>query len=70
LEPFTWVVACGLSGVEMTSIAAEEGSGASTGRFRERMAASFCQVHDRSQRQVTAQELGIDAAYTGELAAV
>ena len=47
LEPFTWVVACGLPGVEMTSIAAELGGGASIERFRARMAASFCQAHDR-----------------------
>jgi lipoyl(octanoyl) transferase len=70
LEPFTWVVACGLPGVEMTSIAAELGAGASIERFRERTAASFCQVHERSPRQVTAQELGIDAAHTREPAAV
>ncbi len=70
LEPFTWVVACGLPGVEMTSIAAELGGGASTERFRTRIAASFCQVHARSPRQATAQELGIDAAHTTELATV
>lgn len=70
LEPFTWVVACGLPGVEMTSIAAELGGGVSTERFRARVAASFCRVHDRSQRPVTAQELGIDAAHARELAAV
>jgi lipoyl(octanoyl) transferase len=70
LEPFTWVVACGLPGVEMTSIAAELGGGASSERFRERMATSFCQVHNRSPRHVTAQELGIDAAHATELAAV
>ena len=69
LEPFAWVVACGLPGVEMTSIAAELGGGASTERFRERMAASFCQVHDRCRRLVTAQELGLDAAHSTELAA-
>jgi lipoyl(octanoyl) transferase len=70
LEPFTWVVACGLPGVEMTSIAAELGGGASTKRFRERMTASFCQVHHRPHRLVTAQELGIDAAHARELAEV
>lgn len=69
LEPFTWVVACGLPGVEMTSIAAEVVGGASIERFRARMAASFCEVHDRSPRQVTAQELGIDPTHTTELAA-
>jgi lipoyl(octanoyl) transferase len=70
LEPFSWVVACGLPGVEMTSIAAELGEGASTERFRARMAASFCRVHDRRQRPVTAQELGIETMHAAELAAV
>lgn len=69
LEPFTWVVACGLPDVEMTSIAAELGRGASIGRFRARIAASFCRAHHRSPRLVTTQELGIDAAYPTELAA-
>jgi lipoyl(octanoyl) transferase len=69
LEPFTWVVACGLPGVEMTSIATELGGGASIERFRARMAASFCRVHDRPRRLVTIQELGIDATHATELAA-
>jgi lipoyl(octanoyl) transferase len=68
LEPFTWVVACGLPDVEMTSIAAELGGEASIERFRARMAASFCRVHHRSPRPITAQELGI-ATHATELAA-
>jgi lipoyl(octanoyl) transferase len=70
LEPFSWVVACGLPDVEMTSIAAELGGGASMGRFRARMAASFCRVHDRRQRPVTARELGIETMHAAEPAAV
>jgi lipoyl(octanoyl) transferase len=59
LEPFAWVVACGLPDVEMTSIAAEVGR-ASIERFRQRMAASFCQVHGRQGRRVETADLGID----------
>ena len=69
LEPFSWVVACGLPDVEMTSIAAELGGDASIERFRARMAASFCKAHGRRPRLVTAQDLGIDAAQAAELAA-
>jgi lipoyl(octanoyl) transferase len=69
LEPFGWVVACGLPDVEMTSIAAELGGGASIERFRARMAASFCQAHGRGLRLVEAQGLGIDAIHATELAA-
>ncbi len=68
LEPFSWVVACGLPGVEMTSIAAELG-GASMERFRARMAASFCQVYGRCQRPVAVRELGVDGAQFEELTA-
>ncbi len=69
LQPFGWVVACGLPDVEMTSIAAELDGRASIERFRTRIATSFCQVHDRPRRLVTAQELGIDATHATELAA-
>jgi lipoate-protein ligase B len=69
LEPFSWVVACGLPEVEMTSVAAELGGGASIERFRARMATSFCQAHDRRPRLATAQDLGIDATHAAELAA-
>ncbi len=68
LQPFTWVVACGLPDVKMTSIA-ELGGGTSIERFGARMAASFCQAHDRHRRRVTAQDLGIDATQATELAA-
>ncbi len=60
LEPFTWVVACGLPDVAMTSIAAELGGGASIERFRARVAASFCRAHGRRGRRVEAADLGID----------
>ena len=70
LAPFSWVVACGLPGVEMTSIAAELGGGVSMERFRARMAASFCRAHDRHQRPVMADELGIETMRAAELAAV
>ncbi len=69
LEPFSWVVACGLPDVEMTSIAAELNGGASIERFRARMAASFCMAHGRRMRLVEYQDLGIDATHAAELAA-
>jgi lipoyl(octanoyl) transferase len=70
LEPFSWVVACGLADVEMTSIAAELGGGTSIERARARIADSFCRVHGRRQLPVAARELGIDAAQVAEFAAV
>jgi lipoyl(octanoyl) transferase len=63
LDPFSWVVACGLPNVAMTSIAHETTSDSSAGLpcFRRLMAHAFCQAHGRRQRLVSPQRLGIDA---------
>jgi len=76
LEPFSWVVACGLPDVSMTSIAREAPHGEcwpiSTGPsptdrslscFRKRVAHSFSEAHSRRQRLVSPQRLGIDTAH-------
>ncbi len=76
LEPFRWVVACGLPDVEMTSIAVElerdrpgvfgdklpeaAAHRADMGRFRECVARCFCEAHGRWMRPVEPGELGID----------
>jgi lipoyl(octanoyl) transferase len=64
LDPFSWVVACGLPDVRMTSIAAELGAGEAPGLacFRKEMAYRFCLAHGRRQRLVSPQRLDIDAA--------
>ncbi|MFI5003922.1 MAG: lipoyl(octanoyl) transferase LipB [Solirubrobacterales bacterium] len=70
LEPFSWVVACGLPDVEMTSVAAERerngGEGACTRTtvacLRRRIAHHFCEAHGRRQRIVSPQRLGIAAS--------
>jgi lipoate-protein ligase B len=63
LTPFSWIVACGLPDVTMTSIAQETPTGPPTGLpcFRRRMAHAFCQAHGRRQRLVSPRRLGIDA---------
>jgi lipoyl(octanoyl) transferase len=61
LEPFAWVVACGLADVAMTSIAQELGA---TGESLDphvahaRATANFCNAHNRQARTVTLDELG------------
>ncbi len=66
LEPFSWVLACGLPDVSMTSISREheiagEGAGcAELSCFRRRMAYAFARGHERRQRLVPARALGID----------
>jgi lipoyl(octanoyl) transferase len=63
LEPFSWVVACGLPDVEMTSVARELTPTHTAGMscFRKRVAFHFCQTHTRRQRLVSPRRLGIEA---------
>jgi lipoyl(octanoyl) transferase len=51
LAPFSWVVACGLPGVAMTSMAAE-GSTEGVRCFRKRMGHAFCRAFGARQRIV------------------
>jgi lipoyl(octanoyl) transferase len=62
LDPFSWVVACGLPDVAMTSIARELAPGRTTGVpcFRRRMAFHFAAAHRRRQHLVSPWRLGID----------
>jgi lipoyl(octanoyl) transferase len=60
LAPFTWVVACGLPSVSMTSLALE-GSPDDVPCFRKRMAFTFARTFGRRQRLVTPRRLGIGA---------
>ena len=59
LDPFTWVVACGLPEVTMTSLAAE-GIAEGLSCFRKRAAWRFCEAFGRRQRLVSPARLGIE----------
>jgi lipoate-protein ligase B len=61
LNPFSWVIACGLPDVRMTSIARESPDGECEGIacFRKRMAHSFARSHGLRQRLVSPTRLGI-----------
>ncbi len=63
LDPFSWVTACGLPDVTMTSIARELPSGRTIDQdaFRTRMARHFCDAHSRRPRPVSPHELGLDS---------
>jgi lipoyl(octanoyl) transferase len=64
LAPFSWVVACGLPDVKMTSLArelnADEARCAEC--FRRRTAHRFAEAHGLRQRLVTPSRLGIERA--------
>jgi lipoyl(octanoyl) transferase len=60
LQPFGWIVPCGLEGVQMTSVIKETGSAAALPCFRRRMAWRFASAFARRQRLVSAARLGIE----------
>jgi lipoyl(octanoyl) transferase len=62
LEPFSWVVACGLPDGVMTSIAQEmpAGDAVDADHFRAPIAEHFCRAHDRRRRDVSPGQLGIE----------
>jgi lipoyl(octanoyl) transferase len=61
LQPFEWIVPCGLEGVRMTSVSKELHAPAPgiLPRFREITAAAFVTTFDRAPRAVSPEELGI-----------
>jgi lipoate-protein ligase B len=64
LEPFRWIVPCGMADVHMTSVAAEApGAGPHMPCFRKRMAWRFAQAHGSRQRLVSRARL--EAALDG-----
>jgi lipoate-protein ligase B len=61
LQPFEWVVPCGIEGVSMTSIAREGGRDASVAAFGETVARHFAEVFGREARAAELVEaLGTD----------
>jgi lipoyl(octanoyl) transferase len=58
LQPFEWVVACGMAEVRMTSVSAETRRGDRFGDFQETMAHELCAALERAGRDVTPGALG------------
>ena len=61
LQPFEWIVPCGLEGVRMTSVSKELHAPAPgiLPRFRETTTAAFATTFGRAPRAVSPEELGI-----------
>jgi lipoyl(octanoyl) transferase len=62
LQPFEWVIPCGIEGVSMTSIAREGGSDPTVVAYGETVARHFGEVFGRDLQTVSAAELGLEAA--------
>jgi lipoyl(octanoyl) transferase len=57
LQPFEWVVACGIDGVRMTSLCQETGRAGGMACFRKRTAYRFAQAFERRQRITSLERL-------------
>ncbi|MGH2714123.1 MAG: lipoyl(octanoyl) transferase LipB [Thermoleophilaceae bacterium] len=57
LQPFEWIVPCGIDQVRMTSVSRETGRASSLPCFRKRMAYRFAEAFGRRQRLVSARRL-------------
>lgn len=57
LQPFEWIVPCGIDGVRMTSLLAETGRTGAMACFRKRMAWRFAEAFGLRQRIVTPDRL-------------
>lgn len=57
LQPFEWIVPCGIDHVQMTSVSRETGRTPSLPCFRRRLAWRFAQAFGRRQRLVSANRL-------------
>lgn len=64
LDPFDWIVPCGLSGVTMTSVARELGSPhrVDMSAFATRVAQRFAAAHGCAMSEAAAEQLGLVAA--------
>ena len=61
LQPFEWVVPCGIEGVRVTSILEETGRVGGMTRFAEKMAARFAEAFGRDRREVGVSRLLAEA---------
>ena len=64
LQPFEWIVPCGIDHVCVTSVAQETGRSPSLPCFRKRMAFHFCEAFGRRQRLVSRGRLARQAVVT------
>jgi lipoyl(octanoyl) transferase len=60
LQPFEWIVPCGIEGVAMTSLARELGAEQDLEAFAETLVARFAAVYERTPRAVEPADLGLD----------
>jgi len=65
LQPFEWVVPCGIEGCRVTSLSRELGAEQGLEAFAETVAAKYSEVYERTPTTATPAELGLDNARLG-----
>jgi len=60
LQPFEWIVPCGIEGVAMTSLARELGAEQDLNAFADTVVAHFAAVYDRAPVATAAADLGLE----------
>jgi lipoyl(octanoyl) transferase len=65
LQPFEWIVPCGIEGCRVTSLSRELGAEQDLDAFAGTVAARFAEVYGREPASATPAELGLDSARLG-----
>jgi lipoyl(octanoyl) transferase len=65
LQPFEWIVPCGIDGCRMTSLARELGAEQDLDRFADTVAARFADVYERDLETASLEEIGLAPASFG-----
>ncbi len=65
LQPFEWVVPCGIEGCQVTSLSRELGAEQDLDAFADTVAARFAEVYERTPATATPADLGLDSARLG-----
>ncbi len=65
LQPFEWVVPCGIEGCQASSLSRETGSEQELAPFADTVAARYAEVYEREPGAASPAELGLDNARLG-----
>jgi lipoyl(octanoyl) transferase len=65
LQPFEWIVPCGIEGCRVTSLSRELGAEQDLGGFADTVVARFGEVYEREATSATPSELGLENARLG-----
>ena len=65
LQPFEWVVPCGIEGCQVSSLSRELGAEQELAPFADTVAARYAAVYGREPREASPAELGLDNARLG-----